>query len=74
MIKVYVNDALSPGYDFNAAYFGEMDEWSKEHCSSYQGYEVVDTSDTSLIWDEVAEFKFGKEQDVLMFKLKWPCD
>jgi hypothetical protein len=74
MIKVYVNDALSPGYDFNAGYFSEMDEWAKEHCLSYQGYEVVDTSDTSLIWDEVAEFCFEQEQDVLMFKLKWPCD
>lgn len=74
MINVYVNDALSPGYDFNSAYFGEMDEWARSHCPSYRGYEVVDTSDTSLIWDEVAEFKFENEQDVLMFKLKWPCD
>ncbi len=72
--KVYVNDIGSAGYEFNHPYFEEMADWAKEHCQSFKSFEITDVSDVSLIYDEIAEFVFGDEQDVLMFKLKWPCD
>jgi hypothetical protein len=72
--RAYVNDMGSPSYDFNHAYFEDMADWAKEHCGSFISFEIADVSDVSLIYDEVAEFCFGNEQDLLMFKLKYPCD
>lgn len=72
--KTYVNDLGSPSYDFNHTYFEEMADWAREQCKSFKSFEITDVSDVSLIWDEVAEFCFEDEQDLLMFKLKYPCD
>lgn len=72
--RAYVNDMGSPSYDFNRVYFEDMANWAKEHCGSFISFEIADVSDVSLIYDEVAEFCFGNEQDLLMFKLKYPCD
>ena len=72
--RAYVNDIGSPSYDFNRVYFEDMAEWAKEHCRSFKSFEIADVSDVSILYDEVAEFCFEDEQDLLMFKLKYPCD
>lgn len=71
--RAYVNDSQSPSYAETKAFFNEMLIWAKEHCQSFENVEVIDVSDVSLICDEIIEFRFGNEQDLLMFKLKWPC-
>lgn len=71
--RAYVNDTGSPSYDFNRVYFEDMANWAKEHCQSFESFEITDVSDVSLTADEIAEFCFGNQQDLLMFKLKYPC-
>jgi hypothetical protein len=72
MFKVYINDACNKqGYEYLSKYWGNMDQWAQEHCSSYQGYNAQDVSDVSLQWDEVAEYRFLEERDAILFELKW---
>lgn len=51
--------------------FAQADQWAQEHCQSYRGYEVTDVSDVSLVYDNVASYSFGNEQDALIFMLRW---
>ena len=71
MISVLVTDTRSADYEHNAEYFGAINEWAAEHCSSYRGYHVQDVSDTSYQWDEIAEYLFESQADELLFRLKW---
>lgn len=71
MHKVYVNDGKSKGFDWNYLYFNERHKWAEANCSSYLGHEVIDVSDTSLQWDQVAEYRFDKLKDANWFKLRW---
>ena len=71
MFKVYVTDGKSKGYDWNYIYFNERHVWAVDNCKSYRGHEVIDVSDTSLQWDQVAEYLFEDEKDVNWFKLRW---
>ena len=71
VISVLVNDSGSASYEHNAEYFGTINEWAAEHCSSYRGYRVQDVSDVSYQWDEIAEYLFESEADELLFRLKW---
>ena len=70
--RTYINDSQSPSYAETEAYFNEMLIWAKEHCQSFKHFEVTDVSDVSIICDEIAEFQFENEQDLLMFTLRWP--
>jgi hypothetical protein len=70
MITVYLNDKGKP-YDFARLYFIDASIWALKHCRSFQGYEIVDTTDVSMVWDQVAEYKFTDERDVTFFKLTW---
>ena len=71
MVEVLVNDAKSGGYEFNGYYFAAIHQWAEEHCVSYRGMHIQDVSDVSLLWDEIAAYRFADEQDALIFKLKW---
>lgn len=71
MVEVLVTDEKSGGYEFNEAYFAEINEWAVEHCLSYTGYHVQDVSDASLFWDEIAAYHFIDEADAMLFRLKW---
>lgn len=70
-LTVIVNDENSGGYEFNEAYFATIDAWARAHCASYQGYHVQDVQDVSLLWDDLAQYRFGNEQDLVLFRLKW---
>lgn len=74
MLEVLITDANSGGYEHNRFYFSTLDLWAQKQCPSYLGYDVVDVSDNSLLWDEIASYKFGKEKDVAWFQLKWKTD
>jgi hypothetical protein len=70
-LTVIVNDEKSGGYEFNEDYFATIDAWARAHCTSYQGYHVQDVQDVSLQWDDLAQYRFGDEQDLVIFRLKW---
>jgi len=71
MFTVHVSDEKAGGYDKSRLYFQQISLWAIKYCTSYSGYDVVDVSDTSTLWDEVAEYRFEDEQDATMFTLKW---
>lgn len=72
VFRVHISDEESNGYDYNEAYFSEIDSWAQEHCASYIGFTVVDVQDVSgSMWDEIAEYEFREERDALVFTLKW---
>lgn len=70
MHKVYLNDA-NMDYDLAPRHFLEASKWAKEFCPSFKEVEVMDVSDVSTVYDQVAEFTFGTEKDANWFKLKW---
>lgn len=70
MIEVYLNDA-GISYDFAEQHFHNADLWAREHCHSYKGHDVQDVSDVSYVYDNIALYLFGDEQDALLFRLKW---
>jgi hypothetical protein len=72
MIEILVNDSKSGGYEKNAAYFADIDEWARLYCTGYVGYHVQDVSDVSYIWDEIACYKFKDERSANWFRLRWP--
>ena len=67
---VYLNDDNIP-YELADEYFKEAADWAKTQCSSFLGYTVQDVSDVSLQWDNIAEYNFGNEKDVIFFQLRW---
>ena len=71
MVEVLVSDENSGGYEYNKEYFATIDQWARERCNSYIGYQVQDVSDVSLYWDEIAVYRFTSDIDVVLFKLKW---
>ena len=70
----YVNDSKCASYGQANKYFNEILLWAKEHCQSFIHFEVVDVSDVSITCDQIAEFHFEHEKDLLMFNLKWSAD
>jgi hypothetical protein len=69
--RILITDENSNGYEYNQEFFGIRDAWAQENCSSYAGFDVVDVSDNSLQWDEIAEYRFNEDRDAVLFKLKW---
>lgn len=49
----------------------EMKQWAREHCQSYIWMEEVDVSDVSYRADIICCFYFGKEQDKMLFTIKY---
>lgn len=72
MIKVYLTDEGSDlDYNRMRLYFMDAAIWATKHCASYKRFDITDTADVSAFYDQVAEYEFGDERDVLAFKLKW---
>lgn len=70
-MKILITDEKSGGYEYNHEYFAKIHNWAKTQCVSYKGFTVVDVSDHSLIWDEIAEYEITDEKDAILFKLAW---
>ena len=71
MIEILVTDEKSPNYDQNKIYFFNIHFWAKDHCASYVDFHIQDVSDVSLLWDEIACYRFNGEADATLFRLKW---
>jgi hypothetical protein len=69
-IKVYLDDR---NQDYDQAYerFIDAGSWAQDHCESFVSYEVVDVSDHTILYDQVAEYVFRDERDAVAFTLKW---
>lgn len=50
---------------------GQMAAWAKANCQGTVTYETVDMSDVSLVCDGLAHFWFDREEDAILFKLRW---
>ena len=71
IIKVMLNDEKHGNYDRARLHFIDASIWALYNCKSSQGYEIVETSDTSMVWDQIAEYRFTDPRDVTLFKLAW---
>lgn len=52
--------------------FEEAAVWAKSHCQSFVEHTVADVSDFSYVHDQLAQYVFTDERDVMMFKLRYP--
>ena len=73
MIEIYLTDENHQDLSYEAmrSYFVDAAIWAEKHCASYKKFHIQDVSDVSLVWDQVAEYVFEDERDVMWFKLKW---
>jgi len=70
MIVVYLNDS-NMDYDMAVDYFDEAGAWATRQCQTFVDFTVQDVSDVSMMFDQVAEYRFGDPKDALLFELKW---
>lgn len=70
MIYILLDDKKIP-YEHVYEHYSYVDQWARESCESYKGYEAMDVSDVSLECDVVAEYKFESAKDATLFSLKW---
>jgi hypothetical protein len=70
IVTVYLDDR---NQDYDEAYnrFIDAGLWAQDHCASFVTYSIVDVSDHTLLFDQVAEYAFRDEQDATLFSLKW---
>lgn len=71
LITVYLSDQGLLSYDQARWHFIDASIWALYNCKSFQGYEIVETSDVSYEWDQIAEYRFTDPRDVLLFKIRW---
>ena len=72
MCKVLINDSnFNLDYARMRIYFMEAADWARQSCPSFIDYDVIDTSDVSPIFDQIAEYKFTDEKEAFLFELKW---
>jgi len=69
-ISVLLNDR-NMAYEAAIRHFLDAANWAKDNCPSFMGSEVVDVTDVSVEYDQIAEFVFGNDKDANWFKLKW---
>ena len=70
MKLVYLNDQNLEYLDA-IEYFERAAEWARSQCPSFISYSVTDVSDTSYIYDQVAEYIFKDVKHAIWFELKW---
>lgn len=58
-------------YNMMRLYFIDAAIWATRHCPSYVRFDIHEVSDRSLECDQIAEYEFSDEKDVLMFNLRW---
>lgn len=70
--KVYLTDERH-NFDYNRSrlYFIDAAVWAVKNCPSYIRYDIQDVADHSLTCDQIAEYQFTDERDVMWFKLRW---
>jgi len=52
-------------------YFIDAAIWATKHCPSYKRFDIQDVADHSIVCDQIAEYEFTDERDVIWFKLRW---
>lgn len=70
MKTVYLSDA-NISYDAAKQRFAEADQWAKTSCPTYEGYVIHEVSDFSYQYDQLAEYEFDSEEDIMWFTLRW---
>ena len=70
MFKVYLTDE-SIEYLAALKFFKDCDAWARQHCPSYRQLEVVDVSDVSYAYDQVATYEFDDDKDAFWFTTAW---
>ena len=70
IVTVYLDDR---NQDYDRAYdrFIDAGLWAQDNCPSFVTYSIVDVSDHTLYFDQVAEYVFRDERDAVAFALKW---
>jgi hypothetical protein len=69
VIEVLITDKNIP-YEASEEYFATLDLWAQNNCgSAYKGHEVVDVSDFSYEYDQVAAYKFTNRKKADWFYL-----
>jgi hypothetical protein len=58
-------------YETALKHFLDAANWARDNCPSFQGSEVVDVSDVSLAYDQIAEYVFTDVKDSNWFRLRW---
>ncbi len=72
VIRVYLSDeGRDLDYNRMRLYFIDAAIWATKHCASYRKFDIQDVADHSDTCDQIAEYQFEDERDVLAFKLKW---
>lgn len=71
-LKVYLTDE-NHNLDYNnmRLYFIDAAIWATKNCSSFKNFEIIEVSDVSVNYDQVCQYEFTNEKDVIWFKLRW---
>lgn len=70
MKVVYLTDQALE-YDQGLELFDTAAKWAQHQCRSFVSHHVQDVSDVSLMYDNIAEYRFTDPKDALLFELKW---
>jgi hypothetical protein len=70
MAQVLLTDAK---FEYRRAqvFFKECESWAREHCPSFTKMEVLDVSDVSYTYDQIATYEFSDEKDAFWFTTAW---
>jgi hypothetical protein len=71
MIEVYLTDERFSNYDQARIHFIDASIWAVKNCKSFTGFDIQEVADVSVVWDQVAEYRFADPHDVMLFKLRW---
>lgn len=71
-IKVYLTDQ-NHNLDYNRMrlYFIDAAIWATKNCPSFKHFDIVEVSDVSAAYDQICEYEFTDERDIIWFKLRW---
>jgi hypothetical protein len=70
MKSIWLTDK-DKSYDVANKMFLEADSWAKDNCSTYIDFTVTDVSDVSYDCDQIARYRFERDEDATMFILMW---
>jgi hypothetical protein len=70
MFKVYLTDARHE-YRRAQQFFKDCESWAREHCPSFMQMDVMDVSDFSYEYDQIATYEFRDEKDAFWFTTAW---
>jgi hypothetical protein len=70
MEKVMLTDEKFE-YRYAQQIFKERESWAREHCPSFVDMEVVDVSDYTMMYDQIATYSFNDAKDAFWFTTAW---